>query len=648
MASPLNVGDIYLLGRLAFKLGNAFSKGRKSAPHEFREVENQLYSLSAALQAFRNEIRDSPTAASSESSSLSGRTGTQDENVVGRIVESCSETLKHLETVIEKYSVLGQSADRDSASSAFRRWNDNIKSGWKAVLWTKEGGDLMTLRSNLAVHTNSLNLLLGVIVNSQAQRIETKVNDNHGMLHDIHTWFKKNLEDSSVTLQRQATQSTFSEYQGVDTFELHENIGTGSRLVCPLAAINPSAAVRRTSKPPGLFVCHCVVPGSHVSHRARVESFALSPLSICTRVAGAERMFMLYKIADRTSGMLKSLFVKRLARSDVAEVEDLFQQLSLDQAKTFIHQGTSNLLCFTAASETGPARPHILNLIADTRSHNRAIESVAFNMPSQRMSYGRSDIDAVYILHYKSTDLDVFTAQDEEYPFFQYEDHAEIVLSYAPSSQSDANDLIRTTLHLMHDTRFRFGDARKALIFENINCIGYTSMDDSSPANDVEVTINFATEESCASFKQKVEDMRLELFTHTLQYPTPSEKKLWTIQASTVYTEHFQVSDAEVSILENTTMPCFRLTIASRDGLTIISQELPKTFLDNLSSGHNTDFRSPAYVVQLDETGVRRVKNYAQGFSVLGFSDVTVEHLFRLGLDSISVEDRLLSDERAV
>jgi hypothetical protein len=164
MASPLNVGDIYLLGRLAFKLGNAFSKGRKSAPHEFREVENQLYSLSAALQAFRNEIRDGPTATSLEGRSPSGTTGTQYESVVGRIVESCSETLKHLETVIEKYSVLGESTSSDSAFSAFRRWNDSIKSGWKAVLWTKEGGDLMTLRSNLAVHTNSLNLLLGVIV----------------------------------------------------------------------------------------------------------------------------------------------------------------------------------------------------------------------------------------------------------------------------------------------------------------------------------------------------------------------------------------------------------------------------------------------------------------------------------------------------
>ncbi|KAL2843777.1 hypothetical protein BJX68DRAFT_269953 [Aspergillus pseudodeflectus] len=283
MASPFKVEDIYLLGHLAIELGNAFSKGRKSAPLEFREVENQLYSLRAALQALRNEIRDGPTVTSLEGPIPSGITGAQDEDVVGRIVESCNETLKHLDTVIKKYSVLGKST-------------------------------------------------------------------------------------------------------------------------------------------------------------------SISPLSTCARVAGAERMLMLCKIGDRTSGMLKSLFVKKM-----------------------------RLL-------------------------------------------------------------------------------------------------------------------------------------------------------GCASFKQKVKVMRLQLFIHTLQYPTPSEKKKLTLQASTVYTEHFRVCDAEVSIRESTTTSRFRLTIVSQYGLTIVSQELAETLLIGLASGHNSDFRSPAYVVQLDETGVRRVKNYAQGFSVLGFSDVTEAH----------------------
>ncbi|KAL2862959.1 uncharacterized protein BJX67DRAFT_385192 [Aspergillus lucknowensis] len=643
MASPLNVGDIYLLGRLAFKLGSAFSRGRKSAPQEFREVENQLYSLSAALQAFRNEIQN---GLSLDSSSLPGafkaRNG-GDEDVVGRIVESCGETLKHLEAIVEKYSNIGRSSDGSPASSTFRRWNEGIKSGWKAILWTKEGGDLMTLRSNLAVHTNSLNLLLGVIANSQARRIETIVNDNHEMLHDIHTWFTKNLENSSVTLQRQTTQTSWTEYQRIETFELHEGQGTGSQLVCPLATINPDILSHKKSKAAGLFICHCVVPGSQVSHRARVDSFALSPLSICTRVAGAERSFMLYKVADRTCGILKTLFVKNMARSDVAEVEDLFQHLTLDQTAPLICQGANNLLCFTNTSEGGPFRSYILNLIADTRPYKRTIGSVTFRSSSRRSFYERSDVEAVHILHYKSTDSDVFTEQDGEYLFFRYEDHAEIQLRYARAPHSEDTDIVRTTLNLTHSTQLHSDNAQKSITFEDISCVGYTAVGDANPAGDVGVTIHFSTLESCTSFRKKVEEMQLELFILTLQYPISVERTLWKLQAHTVYTEHFQVADAEVSILENTTTARFRLTITSRDGLTVISQELPETFLESLSSASKISFENPTFVVQLDESGIRRVKNYARGFNVLAFADVTVEHLFRLGLDSISTGERLFS-----
>jgi hypothetical protein len=45
------------------------------------------------------------------------------------------------------------------------------------------------------------------------------------MLHDIHTGFEKNLEDPSVTLQRQTTQNTISEYQGVETLSRMKILG---------------------------------------------------------------------------------------------------------------------------------------------------------------------------------------------------------------------------------------------------------------------------------------------------------------------------------------------------------------------------------------------------------------------------------------
>jgi hypothetical protein len=165
---------------------------------------------------------------------------------------------------------------------------------------------------------------------------------------------------------------------------------------------------------------------------------------------------------------------------------------------------------------------------------------------------------------------------------------------------------------VMHNTRFRFDGARKALILENVNCIGYTSLDDASLANDVEVLINFTMQEnmflrhhallyahapytqvvhpssrrsrlcgwSSSSTRSNTQHPQKKKFDTVSQGFTTwranqphAELPLNTRQASTVYTEHFRVCDAEVSIRENTTTSRFRLTIVSQDGLTIVSQE---------------------------------------------------------------------------
>jgi len=150
MASPLSVGDVIALSKLAIALGRAFTKGRKSAPEEFREVESQLYSLSAALDALTPLL---PTPANEDA-----------DDSLSYAVRSCRRTLTHLETVVTSYGVLKKDEERKPNGARFRRWNTAIKSSWKSIVWTTEGGDLAALRSNLTVHTNSLNLLLGVMM----------------------------------------------------------------------------------------------------------------------------------------------------------------------------------------------------------------------------------------------------------------------------------------------------------------------------------------------------------------------------------------------------------------------------------------------------------------------------------------------------
>jgi hypothetical protein len=164
MTSPVSIGDALAVARLALKLGRAFTKGRKSAPAEFREVENQLYSLSAALSAL-SEAQESAAASfcldqTKLTSSARGRNA-DDENVLGSMLKNCEETLQYLDDRLKNYSSIGQPTDPGAPVS--ERWKRGIKRTWKTIEWTTEGGDLATLRSQLTIHTNSLNLVLAVI-----------------------------------------------------------------------------------------------------------------------------------------------------------------------------------------------------------------------------------------------------------------------------------------------------------------------------------------------------------------------------------------------------------------------------------------------------------------------------------------------------
>jgi hypothetical protein len=151
MGSPLSVGDVIALSKLAITLGRAFTKGRRSAPEEFREVESQLYSLSAALDSITSLITELPA-------------GTDASDSLSHAIQSCRRTLTHLESVVTKYGVLKKDSEPIAGGSRFRRWNEILKTGWKSIVWTTEGGDLAALRINLTVHMNSLDLLLGVMV----------------------------------------------------------------------------------------------------------------------------------------------------------------------------------------------------------------------------------------------------------------------------------------------------------------------------------------------------------------------------------------------------------------------------------------------------------------------------------------------------
>jgi hypothetical protein len=165
MASPVSFGDAAAMAKIAWRIAHAFTKGQKSAPAEFREVENQLYSLSAALTAFKDVCGNDIAAVEIDPSKLPARFQKEEQDgmqSVAGILDSCKETLKHLEKVVESYSVVG--ASDDPGKTRIQRWSTGFVKNYKKVAWTTEAGDLAALRSQLMVHTNSLNLVLGIVV----------------------------------------------------------------------------------------------------------------------------------------------------------------------------------------------------------------------------------------------------------------------------------------------------------------------------------------------------------------------------------------------------------------------------------------------------------------------------------------------------
>lgn len=149
MAFQISIGDVLMLSKLAYDIALAFTSGRKSAPSEFNEVQNQLFSLSKALESFN-----------SLSTEGEGQTDQFPMDGIAAIIQNCRMTLEHLDLLVKKYTII---QDRDENSkSRKRQWSADISKNWKKIQWTREGGDLTKLQHNLGVHINSLNLAVAV------------------------------------------------------------------------------------------------------------------------------------------------------------------------------------------------------------------------------------------------------------------------------------------------------------------------------------------------------------------------------------------------------------------------------------------------------------------------------------------------------
>lgn len=156
MSSPVSIGDAILLAQIALTIGQAFTSGRKSAPAEFAEIQNLLFTLSESLKLLAHDLPSDDAAPTEE---IEG--DVDDETaVLSQIIMNCRCTLTYLEMLVQKYLVIETKQENSEGS---RRWKDEMRRNWKKMVWTKEGGDIAKLKTTLTAHISGLNLAVSAI-----------------------------------------------------------------------------------------------------------------------------------------------------------------------------------------------------------------------------------------------------------------------------------------------------------------------------------------------------------------------------------------------------------------------------------------------------------------------------------------------------
>lgn len=152
MSFGIGIGDIVLLSDLAHRLGTTLTSGRKGAAAEFQEVQNQLFAIGKAL-SFASATIETPKSPNGD------QTVAPEDEILGRMIENCGVTLKHLDGVIKKYPELRADVVQVDEKT-HQKWIEEFKVNIRKIRFTTEGTGLDKLRNSLGIHVTALNLAI--------------------------------------------------------------------------------------------------------------------------------------------------------------------------------------------------------------------------------------------------------------------------------------------------------------------------------------------------------------------------------------------------------------------------------------------------------------------------------------------------------
>ncbi|KAI1121657.1 hypothetical protein F5Y10DRAFT_255810 [Nemania abortiva] len=636
MPFQISIGDAILLAQIAWRLAQTFTKGRQSAPAAFYEIENELHSLSAALTAVESER--SNMQLSTDETGAGSNQHTTNHDILGRIIQNCKRTLEHLEEIVKKYTIVSEQTDPKKPK--LERWSHSFLKNWKKIEWTTEKGDLNTLRSQIMVHTNSLNLLVNIGTSTRTASIERSLDKKLALLEELHEWYVDNLKETKP--KRKGTPTSHIQESGsttfirsldiVPTFELTRKGEAGDEIICPRASVRSEwieSFMDGDSGPSSgsMFVCNCLDDHSvMLPHQPIVQRYGLSHLIFPIRIASDEGSWILYKTADRESNQLVNLCIRKIHPRHIRHLEDtFFGPLSRRRGAAIIAQGKGNSLCYISADNQ---EEHLLQAMSELEISRTSVESITFR--SGQTHHVQEWVTDVQIFQYgvRSSEASIGNLGVD---LIQSLDYAEILISFDASEAQARSDVVSMVLKLRRNTVMVLTD-KASVEIKSIQAVGAYLDERRTTYDGLDVTIQFITRLAAKEFYENIQSMRKDLFVRSLRSPRSNEKIVLRLQAARVECESLYIDDAEIAIVMDTNAN-YRLIIASRNGCTTISQVLVEDFFT--SSPNQPNFTGSTYVVQVGDTGERKLYHYKNGFRHLSLSTTQANRMLELARSSV-------------
>lgn len=196
-----------MLSQTAWRVGRAFTPGKKIVPVEFAEVEREAERLSEALRVVAETL--------SSNASILDKAEDTTKSAISTILDSSQRTLDDLESFVARYKTI-------KPGTGERSWSDLVITNYKTLKWTAEGGGISALRDLLYVHTNTINITMQALQSSSV--IENGSAAGEGQ--SVHGRLSSTTSDSTVAtleyyLDREISRQVSHE-RGTGTKSAHQ------------------------------------------------------------------------------------------------------------------------------------------------------------------------------------------------------------------------------------------------------------------------------------------------------------------------------------------------------------------------------------------------------------------------------------------